>query len=57
MLLNLTREVALVLTSDLFDVLLLLPCGTKSDFLEEAMTFLEKPLPLQGTKSWQNLQR
>jgi hypothetical protein len=34
----------LALTSDLFDVLFTLPCGTKSDFLEEAMTFQEKLL-------------
>jgi hypothetical protein len=54
----LSRKVTLALISDLFDVLLLL-LMTKSDFLEEAMTFQEKPLLLQGTKlpNLQNLQR
>jgi hypothetical protein len=37
LLLNLARKVALALTSDLFDVLLSFLCGTKSDFLGEAL--------------------
>jgi hypothetical protein len=44
----------MALTFDLFDVLLVpFLRVTKSNFLD----FLEKPLPLQGTKlpSWQNL--
>jgi hypothetical protein len=38
----LANKVALALTSDLFDVLLLLLHGTKFDFLKEAMIFWEK---------------
>jgi hypothetical protein len=40
----------LALTSDLFDVLFPLLHGTKSDFLEEAITFEEKLLFFWGTK-------
>jgi hypothetical protein len=47
------------LTSDLFDVLLPFLCGAKSDFLEDAMTFREKLLLLDGAKlpNWQDIQR
>jgi hypothetical protein len=45
-LLNLAKKVALALTSDLFDVLLPLLHGTKSAFLEEAMSFQGKLLLL-----------
>jgi hypothetical protein len=40
----LARKVALALTMGLFDVLLPLIHGTKSDFLKEAMTFWERLL-------------
>jgi hypothetical protein len=40
----LAKRVALALTSDLFDVLPPLFCGTKSDCLKESMTFQERLL-------------
>jgi hypothetical protein len=42
----LVGKVTLALISDLFDMLLSLLRGTKSDFLEEAMTFQQKLLLL-----------
>jgi hypothetical protein len=59
LLLNLAKRVAVALTSDLFDVLLPFLCGAKSDFLEDAMTFREKLLLLDGAKlpNWQDIQR
>jgi hypothetical protein len=48
---NLAKKVTLALTSDLFAVLLPLLRRTKSDFLEEAMTFQEKLLLFWGKKT------
>jgi hypothetical protein len=47
----LARKVALALTSGLFDVLFPLLCGTKFDFLEEAMIFLGEATPALRDKT------
>jgi hypothetical protein len=51
-LLNLARKVILALTSDQFDVLFPFLCGTKFEFLEEAMTFREKLLQGTNLANW-----